>query len=145
MKDFFKYIGNYIADLFMLVVAFLSPIEAVLWMVVTMVGIDTITGVMKAGKESVKNIKSKKMATALSKLIFYCSGIIIAQIFGTYIDPEIPFVKLVASAIILIEVKSIDENMKEALGWSFFDKLLDAVKRKTEPILASEKEEKENE
>jgi phage-related holin len=112
MKEFFKYIGGYFADLGMLVLAFLAPIHVILWTIISVVVIDTITGIMKAGKEDVKNIKSRKAATIVSKLIFYVSGVIIAQIFQNTIDPDIPFVKLIASAIILIEVKSIDENMK---------------------------------
>jgi hypothetical protein len=47
-----------------------------------------------------------------------------------------PLAKMVLGTILIVEIKSLDENMKGALGWSFFDIVLNAVKRKTEPLIS---------
>jgi phage-related holin len=136
MREFFKNIGNYFVDIIMVAVAFLSPITWMFWWVIGFIILDTITGIMKAGKDDVKNVTSKKGSVLISKLIFYFAGIIIAHAASLAFDPEMPLAKMVLGAIIIVEIKSLDENMKNALGWSFFDIVLNAVKRKTEPLIA---------
>jgi hypothetical protein len=44
----------------MVAVAFLSPITWMFWWVIGFIILDTITGIMKAGKDDVKNVTSKK-------------------------------------------------------------------------------------
>jgi hypothetical protein len=45
-----------------------------------------------------------------------------------YVEPKIPFTKLALVGVAFIEIKSIDENFKELFGFSFINKVLEAVK-----------------
>ena len=118
---FLNYIGFGFASFF-------APISWAIYSVLLLILIDTITGVMKAGKEDVKQVKSKRMSDVVAKVIFYLSAICIANVCQLYIDPAVPFVKLALVAVIIIEVKSIDENFRDTFGFSFIDKLLEAAK-----------------
>lgn len=109
--------------------AFFLPITWAISSVIVIVLIDTCTGVMKAGKDNIKNVKSKKLGNVIAKLIYYLSGIVIARIGELYIDDQIPFVKLVLVAVMIIEIKSIDENFRDTFGFSFVDKVLNAFKK----------------
>ena len=109
--------------------AFFLPITWAVTSVVVVVFIDTITGVMAAGKEDVKNIQSRKLSHVLSKLIYYLSALVLCRIAGLFIDDSIPFVKLCLVAVMIIEVKSIDENFNKTFGFSFVDKMLTAFKK----------------
>lgn len=107
--------------------AFFMPITWAFIVVILFVTIDTITGVMAAGKKSVKQIQSKKLFKIVPKLIFYFLLIITAQ--GcTYIDEDIPFVKLAMFGVGFIEIKSIDENWEKIYKYSFINKILSAMK-----------------
>ncbi len=116
-----KYIGIAICT-------FLAPITYAFVFVAILVAIDTITGVMKAGKDDVKNITSKKGFSLVPKLTFYFMLIIVAHCCTVWVDPHIPFVKLVLIGIGWIEIKSIDENYKVLSGHSFIDVVIEAVK-----------------
>lgn len=108
--------------------AFFLPITWALTSVTAIVIIDTILGVMAAGKEDVRNITSRKLSAVVGKIIFYLSSVIIGRIGELFIDDRLPLVKLVLLAVLIIEVKSIDENGKKLFGFSFLDKVLEAMK-----------------
>jgi phage-related holin len=112
--------------------AFFAPIEGALWFVVALVVADTITGIMKAGKDDVSNIQSKKAFPMIPKLMFYCILVILAHAVSITVDKQIPWVKLALIGISWIEVKSIDENFKVLFGFSFLDKCLEAGKKISE-------------
>ena len=109
-------------------ISFFSPIIYAFILTSILVTSDTITGVMKAGKETVKNITSKKMFAVIPKLSFYFILIIIAHSVQIYVEPQVPFTKLVLIGISWIEIKSIDENFDVLFGFSFIDKVLEGVK-----------------
>ena len=109
-------------------IGFFAPILYAFILTSILVGADTITGVMKAGKDSVKNISSKKMFAVCPKLSFYFLLIISAHSVQIYVEPQIPFTKLVLVGISWIEIKSIDENFDSLFGFSFIDKILDGIK-----------------
>lgn len=119
--SFFKYIA-------VGVTAFLSPLYYAFLLVIILVIVDTITGVMKAGKSNVENIESSKLFRFIPKLIFYLLLLIVAQSANLYIDNQIPFVKLGIIGISWIEVKSIDENFRDMFGFSFIDKVLEGMR-----------------
>ena len=108
-------------------IAFFSPIVWAFWVVIGLVVVDTAFGVMKAGRESIKNISSRKMFPMVTKIIAYLLLIIIAHL-GHQIEPKIPFVKLCLFGVAFIEIKSIDENFRGIFGFSFIDKILSALK-----------------
>ena len=84
---------------------------------------------MKAGKQDVKDVKSRKLGHFVSKLIYYISAVILCRICELYIDGQIPFVKLALVGVMIIEVKSIDENFRDTFGFSFVDKILEGFKK----------------
>jgi len=109
-------------------VAFFSPIYYAFLLVIILVIVDTITGVMKAGKSKVENIESSKMFRFIPKLIFYLLLVIVSHSANLYIDNQIPFVKLAIIRISWIEVKSIDENFRDMFGFSFIDNVLEGMR-----------------
>jgi phage-related holin len=109
------------------ILAFITPIQWAFWVVIAIVMVDTCTGVMAAGKKSVKNIQSRKMFQVVPKLIFYFLLVIVAHA-CSHIDNQIPFVKLCMFGIAFIEVKSIDENFEKIYGYSFVNRILTAMK-----------------
>ena len=62
------------------------------------------------------------------KLIFYFLLVISANAMGLWVEHDIPFVKLVLIGIAWIEIKSIDENFLAIFGFSFVDKIFEAIK-----------------
>lgn len=108
-------------------IAFFMPITWAFMVICLFVIIDTITGVMAAGKDSVKNIQSKKLFSVIPKITFYFLLIIVAQA-CTFIDDQVPFVKLAMFGVGFIEIKSIDENFAKIYNFSFIDKIMSALK-----------------
>jgi phage-related holin len=123
-----KYVFSFFKYFAVSIMAFFAPIYFSLLFVVILVVVDTITGVMKAGKNEVKNISSKKLFAFVPKLIIYLLFVIVAHLGSQVLDKSIPFVKLAIMGISWIEVKSIDENFRDIYGFSFIDKILDSVK-----------------
>ena len=109
--------------------AFFLPITWAITSVVAIVLIDTITGVMSAGKDNIKNISSRKLSNVISKLIYYLFAVILCRIAVMFIDDTVPFVKLCLIAVFIIEIKSIDENFYKTFKFSFVDKMLTAIKK----------------
>lgn len=106
---------------------FFAPIHYAFIFTIILVACDTVTGVMKAGKNDIREITSKKAFPLVPKLIFYFLLIIAAHAMSS-IDEQIPFVKLALIGIGWIEVKSIDENFKELFGYSFIEKIIEGIK-----------------
>ena len=123
-----KYILGFLKYFLFSIITFFAPIYYAFILVIILVSVDTITGVMKAGKKSVKEITSKKMFAICPKLIFYFLLVISANAMGLWVEHEIPFVKLVLIGIAWIEIKSIDENFLAIFGFSFVDKIFEAIK-----------------
>ena len=125
MKQQFFLFSKYF---FVALIGFFAPIIYAFILTTILVGADTITGVMKAGKDNVKNITSKKMFAVCPKMSFYFLLIITAHSVQIYVEPQIPFTKLALIGISWIEIKSIDENFNAIFGFSFMDKILEGIK-----------------
>jgi phage-related holin len=115
-----------------LLVAFLTPLSFALWFTVGLVLVDTITGVMKAGQKDVSNISSKVgFNKTLPKLIVYFLLIVLSGLLNIgcayFKQPQI-FVNLTLLGIAWIEIRSVDENFKTMFGFSFIEKVLEALK-----------------
>ena len=110
------------------IIAFFAPIVYAFIFTCILVSVDTITGVMKAGKESVSNISSKKAFAVVPKLIFYFLLVIVAHACSLVFEQQLPFVQLSLIGIGWIEVKSIDENFSKIFGYSFIDKIMEGAK-----------------
>lgn len=119
-------------DLITLFLAFLSPIVVVTWAMFAFVLVDFVTGIMKArkGKENdYYSISSRKMSHSISKFVFYFAGIFLAHVVNNALELDMPAVKMVLGFIVVIELRSIDENMNSVLGYSIFGRMLDMLKR----------------
>lgn len=110
------------------VFTFFAPVHYAFIFVIVLVIADTITGIMKAGKDNVKNIRSKKGFSFIPKTIFYFILVIVAHFCQLWLDPQIPFVKFALIGIGWIEIKSIDENFEELFGFSFINKVMEGAK-----------------
>lgn len=121
LGSFFKYFS-------IALVGFFAPIKFAFLFTIIIVTVDTITGIMKAGKTDVKDIQSRKMFALVPKLIFYLLLVIVAHSVAL-LEPQVPFVKLVLIGIGWIEIKSIDENFNSLFGYSFLDKVLEGIKK----------------
>jgi phage-related holin len=115
-----------------LLVAFFAPLSFAMWFTIGLVLVDIITGVMKAGKEDVTKISSKVgFNKTFPKLIVYFSLIVLGGILDLgaehFNQPKV-FIKLVLIGVTWIEVRSVDENFKVMFGFSFIEKLLEALK-----------------
>jgi len=110
------------------VIAFFTPIVYAFIFTAILVSVDTISGVMKAGKDDIKNIKSKKAFAIVPKLIFYFLLVICAHACTLVFEQHLPFVQLTLIGIGWIEIKSIDENFSAIFGYSFIDKIMEGIK-----------------
>lgn len=109
---------------------FFMPILWAYWVVIVLVLADTITGVMSAGKESVKNIKSRRAFSLAPKLIVYLLLVTVGAV-AELTHKDVPFIKLVLLGVGYIEILSIDENFEKLTGFSFLKKILEAIKKVT--------------
>jgi ABC-type sugar transport system permease subunit len=111
--------------LWMPIAAFFAPIQGVIIAIILTILLDTILGITKSVKKSGwKSFSSRKLSSIASKSLLYLVVIylffpidyfildsIIKNIF--IIDVNYLTTKLISLSIILIEIKSIDENLRE--------------------------------
>lgn len=115
--------------------AFLAPLYIYILYVTLLVGADLITGLLKANKlkENEKSfwdtIESRKLFSTLSKWMLYILALLIGQGATQIFAPEVDLPKIILAGIAFIEVKSIDENMKQVLGYSLLGKVVKIFSR----------------
>lgn len=109
------------------IASFFIPIIPALFFVLGLIAVDTITGIMKAGKEDVSEISSKKAFKLIPKVILYFIFLMLCH--GAALIWKVPLVSFCLIGISAIEVKSIDENFKVISGRSFIDETLEAIKK----------------
>ena len=94
--------------------------------------IDTIVGIWKARKLKEKITSKKARFGFVPKLISYVGAImlvymsdyfIISELIGSVISIDFFATKVIALALISVEVKSIDESFKAVKGCSFLEKI----------------------
>jgi len=135
LKDSYVFIGG-------LIVSFFTPIAAIIFTAISLGIVDLIirlTAVYK--KEGLEAIQSAKIYATVQKLIMYSLLIIMMHIIDIIFLQElrvnlldhivnkgtldatskIKLSSLVSFVIVIREIKSIDENWKYALGWSFLE------------------------
>ena len=108
-------------------ISFLAPLFWAFTLIAILVLTDTITGIMRAGREKVEKVTSKRAFAIVPKLTFYFLFVIVAHGLAM-VEPSLPFVKFALMGIGWIEVKSIDENFRGLFGFSFIDRTLHAIK-----------------
>lgn len=132
MKDL---VSNWGLQIAAMAGAFLMPIYAYLFYVSLLVIADLISGVFKSYKSRKEKIsvwetlESRKLFASLAKWMLYILAIMIGQGATTIFAPEVDLPKIILAGIAFIEVKSIDENMKEVLGYSLLGKITKIFQR----------------
>ena len=133
MKEIILY---YAATFLKVLTVFFSPISGIIILVALSTILDTLFGIWKA-KKLKENITSKKVRFGLvPKLVSYVGAIMLVYASDVFIINELALMvfeiqfistKIIALALISIEIKSIDESYKAVKGCSFLKKLTDMI------------------
>ena len=118
------------------ILVFFSPIKPIILLVGLSTILDTIAGIWRAKKlkEKVSSRKARKglvpklMSYIVAVLLVYTTDFfIINELVSNFISIEYLATKLIALALISVEVKSIDESFKAVKGCSFLQKITDVI------------------
>lgn len=119
--------SHWLKHLAVALIAILAPIHAVMGTMGALVMIDLLLGVWAAHKRGEK-ITSAILRRTVSKLVIYQLTVISGFLVEKFLLGElIPVVKLAASAIGLVEIKSILENADAINGSSLFKALINTL------------------
>jgi hypothetical protein len=108
---------THITNLLGVMVAFLTPIQGLLILMVLMVLMDTMMAIyVSINKKGIKSFTSYKLFNIIPKLTFYLSSIVIGYFIDLYIIQEflsitLPISKLIGVLLTWVELKSIDEHI----------------------------------
>lgn len=114
-------------------IAFLTPIQAILIAVLCLTVFDTITGIWAAYRRK-EPITSCRMRQCLSKVLIYNISIIIAHMMNTYLITWLPIVKIIASLIGLIEGLSFFENVYYIYPNKVIKLIIDKLRQENQKI-----------
>tara|TARA_R100000329_G_scaffold80539_2_gene68881 strand:+ start:2354 stop:2788 length:435 start_codon:yes stop_codon:yes gene_type:complete len=118
------------------ILVFFAPIKPIIMLIGISTILDTVAGIWRA-KKLKENVSSRKARKGLvPKLVSYIVAIllvyatdffIINEMVSNFISIEYLATKLIALALISVEVKSIDESFKAVKGCSFLQKITDII------------------
>lgn len=132
MTDYKKILVEYFLIAATWLLTYFAPVFPLILAIGFLVACDLLTGLIKAKKEGGWcNIKSRKMRATISKFIVYGVSVMVAHVMEKTFLPDFPAMRVVSGLIALIELKSMDENIKEITGVSLFGKLLELLNLKT--------------
>jgi phage-related holin len=98
-----------IKNIVLSLVILFSPIKAAIYVMASLITLDTITGVWAALKRG-EIFSSHKFFDSITKIIIYDSLIIMAFLLETFMIPYIPCLKMVMAYIAITEFTSLLEN-----------------------------------
>jgi len=116
MKNF---VLNNLSAIYIYIIVYFSPVFPVLFGLGFIVLTDFVTGMLAAKKRG-EVISSRKMRPTVTKGIGYMAAILVAHTFEKSFMPDLNCLKIVSGLIALIELKSLDENIKDLTGKSLF-------------------------
>ncbi len=120
---------NYLISFLVSLVAILSPVVPILLTVGTLITIDFIIGLWRAYKMKEK-ITSRKMGNTISKMLLYQLMILSLFLLETFILTDIlPFTKIAAGLIGVVEIKSISESIEKVTGVNIWNKMTKIIRR----------------
>lgn len=131
-------IENWGLEILVAVGVFFTPLYAYIAYTSLLVIADLITGLMKAKKLAgditfrefvVNKVESNKLWRSAGKWTIYILAIMIAHGGTVSMYPEFELAKVVMISVAVVEAKSIDENIKEVLGYSLLGKLISVFGR----------------
>ena len=111
MRDFFI---KYLFLLFTWLIAYFTPALPLMFSIGVLILLDFATGIQAAKKRG-ELITSKKMRPTVTKGFGYMMAIIAAHVFENVI-PGLESTKIVTGLIAVIEIKSLDENIRVITG-----------------------------
>lgn len=106
--------------------AIFTPIQSLLMTTGIMIFIDFITGVLAAKKRG-EPITSAGFRRSLTKIFVYEAALMLAFLAETYMSDILPFVKMAAAMISIVELKSIYENLNGISGEDLLKGLIDKL------------------
>jgi hypothetical protein len=122
--------------------AVLAPIKAVLVTVGILIIADAVTG-MYAAKKRGEKISSAAMRRTLSKMMVYQGVVILGYLLeANLMDHLMPVAKIVASAIGMVEFKSILENANSIVGTNIFKAVISKLGSDNDQAAKEEKTDK---
>lgn len=119
-----------------IVLAFLSPIQGLLILMILMVLLDTSVAVYSTIKlNGIKSFTSYKLFNIVPKLTFYLLSIIIGYFIDIYVlqgylNISLPISKLVTVLYCYVEIKSLDEHIQSIGGrsmWVVFKEMINRL------------------
>jgi phage-related holin len=118
-----NYILNNISLFLTFLVMYFSPAYPIMLGIGFLVMMDFITG-MVAAKKRGEMITSKKMRPTVMKGFGYMASILIAFVVQNVFLTEMEIMKIVSGLVVMIELKSLDENLTSITGKSVFKQFL---------------------
>lgn len=119
--------SKYILPAFVLMITYFSP--TVYW--ITAIGFfitaDFILRALLILRTNPENFVSSKAWKTVYKFGVGMIFIVVAHVAQRIFAPDMPFMKIIGSFLILCELKSIDEKAKEATGYSLFSLIVDKL------------------
>jgi len=137
LNNLFEKMSFYCAQIFAILISFVSPIAGVLIAVGAFVLLDTVIGVWKAKKIKQK-ITSRRLSSVINKMLVYQLTVITFFILGhfivndivkQFIDVDYAMTKIVAVILISIEFFSIDESFKTATGKGLLERFNELLQK----------------
>lgn len=118
---------QFLTGLLASIAAVLAPIKGIIITVGILIFADMISGVTAAKKRGEK-ISSARLRDSITKCLIYQVAIITGFLVQQYLLQDfIPIVKIVASLIGMVELKSLYENLDSIHGGDLFDRILDTL------------------
>jgi len=115
--------------IFTAILGVLTPVAPIIYTLTFVIICDFLFGIYRAYKAK-EEITSRKMAQTLPKLFLYNVIIIALFLVDKYVmNTGIGLEKVAATLMILIEMKSVDENFKIIFGYSLWNKVIDSIER----------------
>lgn len=112
-----EHLEKIVVAMFAFFASLTCPISEIMFFAGFMVFIDTFTGIWAAICRGDK-ITSRKLGRVVSKLVLYPTAIIVAA-WCEKLQPGVPFVKSATTLLIVVEGKSMIENLSDILGYNF--------------------------
>lgn len=151
-------LGTWFVGIFSVLIGFFSPIQLLLYAIVTVVLVDTITALLRDWSKIYRKkfpygrriilyfqcIKSSGLRRTVLKLFLYCIGLMGFYLAEVSIFTVTIYISNMIGAIILMtELKSICENIDIVLGTDIFTTMFKLFRNKTLKKLDNKMNEKE--
>jgi len=117
---------KYIDALLISILAVFAPIKATLITTAVLVFVDLVTGIWAAVKRK-EPITSSGIRRTVSKMFVYETAIMLAFLTEQYMTDAVPFVKLIAGLVAVVELKSCLENLDSISGTDLLKAVIDKL------------------